>query len=586
MICKFFPSCSQKGYTSKNAPTTKPDTCRLRREFRSASGLLAGITVVGLTLFCSSARAYQGMPTPKLHVSGRNLQDPNGKNVLLHGYMQAGASWFNGEGHNYTDPSDYSSSSNCAGMLNFYNGAADIMSKTSGQYGYNHGWYSSFARICGNGTPNGQAPGWDNNGNLSDMAQFNGYINNILVPYAQHCKQDGLYLIITGTPSLIYPGGDTGKNMTQQYQQNLITFWKALASSNLRGMDNVMFEICNEPITIESSFGAGDWGSGQDKYWAALTRFMQPIVDAIRGQNADNIVWIPGLGYQGEYQGFASHPLTGGNLGYAAHLYPAYGGVYDNQTAVNNLWNSNYKPAADQLPMVITECWWNPNNGQGYQNLWNASTAGFGNAVKSCYDNEGNVSYLVGMVGDLLANLNSGLNATTLSSGQGATAAFSWWPQYTWAAPGNPAGGPAAGVYEVSPSDATGLAMDVYGASSANGARIDQWTWSTGSNQKWYFHPLGNNLYWLEPQNATGKCLDVININPSNGAGLQIYSYWGGLGQIWYAINLGNGYYRLNTEINPTECLDQTGGSTSAGTYLQTYLYWGSSGQQWKLTAR
>ena len=123
---------------------------------------------------------------------------------------------------------------------------------------------------------------------------------------------------------------------------------------------------------------------------------MQPVVNAIRGQNADNIVLIPGLGWQGQYQGFPTYPLTGGNIGYAAHIYPAYGGVYDNATAVNNLWNSNYKPAADQLPMFITEMWWDPNNGQGYQNLWNATTAGFGNAIRTCLDNEGNVSYWSG----------------------------------------------------------------------------------------------------------------------------------------------------------------------------------------------
>ena len=567
-------------------PGATKERSRSKNWVKTVFASVSAAAGVAAILLGSAADAYRGMATPKLHVTGRYLQDPNGKNVLLHGYMQAGASWFNGEGHNYTDPSDYSSASSCAGMLNFYNGAADIMSQTSAQYGSNHGWYAGFTRLCGNGTPNGFAPGWDSNGNLTNTAQFNGYINNILVPYAQHCKQVGLYLVITGTPSEVFPGGNTGRNMTLQYQNNLVTFWQTLASSNLRGMDNVLFEICNEPITIESSFGAGDWGSGQDKYWAALTNFMQPVVNAIRNQNADNIILIPGLGYQGEYQGFPNHQLTGGNIAYAAHLYPAYGGVYDNQTAVNNLWNSNYKPAADQLPMFITECWWNPNNGQGYQNLWNASTAGFGNAVKSCFDNEGNVSYLVGMVGDLLANLNSGLGSTTLSSGQGAQASFGWWNQYTWAAPGAPTGGPSSGIYEVSPSNATGLAMDVYGASSANGARIDQWTWNSGSNQKWYFHALGNNLYWLEPQNAIGKCLDVMNINPNNGAVLQTYTYWGGLGQIWYAINLGNGNYRLNPEINPSECLDQTGGSTAAGTYLETYAYWGAAGQQWKLTAR
>jgi len=546
------------------------------------------VTALALGLAGRAAHAYQGMATPKLHVTGRFLQDPNGKNVLLHGWMQPAASWFNGEGHNFANPTDYTNTSNVAPALNFYNAAADIFSRTGSQYGQSHGWDCSFVRFIGDGNVNPNfAPGWDANGNLANSAQFNGWINNVLVPYVIHCKQDGLYVVLCGNPSEAFPGGDASKNMTSQYQQNLITFWKAVAAApGIKSADNVLFEICNEPIRIETSFGANNWGSGNDAYWAALTNFMQPIVNAIRGQNADNVILIPGLGYQGEYQGFPNHPLTGGNIGYAAHFYPGYGGVHDNQTAVTNLWNANYKPAANQLPMFITEMYWSPNNGQGYQDLFNASTAGFGNAIKSCIDNQGNVSYLVGMIADDLGNLNAGLSNTTLGSGQGAQAAFAWWPAYTWAAPGNPTGGPSQGIYEVSPSTNLSLAMDVYGASSANGALIDQWTWSGGANQKFYFHSLGNNQYWLEPQNALGKCLDIININPNNGAGLQSYSYWGGLGQIWYAINLGNGYYRLAPDLNPNETLDVPSGSTSAGTYLQTYAYWGAAGQQWKLTAR
>lgn len=256
--------------------------------------------------------------------------------------------------------------------------------------------------------------------------------------------------------------------------------------------------------------------------------------------------------------------------------------MYDNTTAVTNLWNKNYKPAADQLPMVITELWWDPNDGQGYKNLWNATTAGFGNTIKSCFDNEGNISYQIGMVGDLLANLTSGLSAATLSSGQGAQAAFSWWQTYTSTSPTTP----ADGVYELSPKNAASLAMDVNGASSANGARIIQYTYQGGTNPKFYFHPLGNNIYWLEPQNASGKCLDVINQNTNNSAGLHIYDYRSGLGQLWYVINLGNGYYRLSPVLNPSQCLDEPGGSTTSGLNLQTYPYWGADSQQWKLKSR
>jgi hypothetical protein len=407
---------------------------------------LCTVAVIAAAVTLSiSAQAYQGMPMPKLHVSGKYLQDPNGTNVLLHGWFQPGASYFNGLGHNYNNPSDFTSPAKCTGAINFYNAAADIMSKTNAQYGTNHGWYCSFVRFLGDGgAPVNFAPGWDTNGVLFNPAQFNGWINNILVPYVTHCKADGLYVVICGNPGELYPadaanpGGDPARNMTQQYQTNLITFWQAVANApGIKSANNVMFEICNEPVAIETSFGANNWGSGNGSYWSALKNFMQPIVNAIRNTGADNVILVPPLGYSGECQGFASYPITNSNVGYIGHLYPGYGNVHNNATAVQNLWNSNYKPAANLKPLVITEMYWYTNNGVGYIALFNGSTAGFGNAVKSAMDNQGNVSYVIGFLSDDLT-LNSGLGAATLDQQDGAEAAFAWWQTYTWAAPSAP----------------------------------------------------------------------------------------------------------------------------------------------------
>jgi len=198
-----------------------------------------------------------------------------------------------------------------------------------------------------------------------------------------------------------------------------------------------MFEVCNEPIAIETSFGTGAWGSGNDAHWAALARFMQPIADAVRAQGADNVIWIPGLGWQGEYQGFPAHPVTGKNIGYAAHVYPAYGGAHDDPQRVSKVWASNYHACAQTAPMIITEMMWSPNDGKGYKDLFNGHTVGFGNAIKSCIDAEGNVSYLIGMVGDHFADLQHGIDTTTQSTAEGSQAAFDWFYSYAKSAPNN-----------------------------------------------------------------------------------------------------------------------------------------------------
>ena len=426
------------------APTTTFINKRISRIMNNTlwgNVIATASLAITAALASNPAQAYQGMPTPKLHVTGRFLQDPNGKNVTLHGYMQPGASWFNGEGHNYANPTDFTSVSNVAPALAHYNAVADIMTTTGPLYGQKHGWYCSFVRFIGDGSsPENFAPGWDAEGKLAKPDQFDGWLKNVVVPYVTHCRSRGLYVVLCGNPSESFPDKDKGHNMSEQYQQNLIAFWKTVASyPGIKNADNVMFEICNEPIAIESRFGANDWKFGNDTSWAAITRFMQPVVDAIRGTGSENVVWVPGLGWQGEYAGFAKYPVTGKNIGYAAHDYPAYGGAHDDPAQEAHVWSSNYKPCADIAPMIITEMMWKPNEGKGYEGLWNAHTSGFGNAVKSSIDTQGNVSYLIGMAGDVLENLNGGLATATLGSSEGVQAAFGWWPTYQQSAPTAPA---------------------------------------------------------------------------------------------------------------------------------------------------
>ncbi|HEY8995751.1 MAG TPA: RICIN domain-containing protein [Lacunisphaera sp.] len=547
---------------------------------------LAAVFAVALGVTGPVALAYQGMPTPKLTVNGRFLQDPSGKSVLLHGWFQPQASWFNGQGNRYPNPTDYTNTANVAPCLNFLRDAATVMSDTSAKYGQNHGWYCSFVRILGDGSsPENFAPGWDAAGQLANPAQFNGWITNLLVPYIDYCRSRGLYVVICGNPSLAFPGGDATKNMTQQYQQNLITFWQTVANaSGIKSADNVWFEICNEPVTIETSFGANNWGSANASYWQALQNFMQPVVNAIRNTGADNIVWVPGLGWEGEPHGFAQYPITGMNVAYAAHLYPAYGNVHDNQTAVQNLWNSNYKPAADLKPMLITEMMWFPNAPGGYDDLFNGTTAGFGDAVKTAIDNQGNVSYLVGFLSDLLSDLVTQTPANcTLGSAEGAQAAFAWWPTYTWAAPTTTGGGGtvADGTYRINVLH-SGLAMEVQGTN--NGSQVVQNTYFGNNRQRWTVTNRGNNQYSIISVQS-GRAVEIRNASTANGAKVQIRNYSGASNQKFTFTATSGGYYRITPLHAPNSCLDVAGVSTAPGALVQLWTYNGGTNQQWNFQA-
>jgi len=384
----------------------------------------------------ASMVADAGVPTetPPLHVSGRFLQDSSNKNVLLHGWMQPTASWFNGEGQRYRDPTDWTDAANYSGMLNYMRDAATVMSDPSPKYGRDHGWYATFVRVNTDAVG-----GWTSEAGLVDPNQFNAWIENFLVPYVDHLRSRGLYLVLCATgPMVVNVGGDGGHNMGQGTQQRMITFWQTVANApGIKNADNVMFELMNEPVAIETSFGAGDWGFGRAPFWEALQRWMQPVVDAVRNTGASNVIWVPTLGWQGEPHGWVQYPITGDNIGIASHLYPAYGGgVHNDAMAMQRLWNSNYKPAADIKPMIITEMMWIPNPPGGYDDLFNGTTVGFGNAARSAIDNQGNVSYLIGFIGDHLVDLTMTEPAScTLGSHEGSQAYFEWLPSYVDDAP-------------------------------------------------------------------------------------------------------------------------------------------------------
>jgi len=373
-------------------------------------------------IFSPNVLAWQGMPTPMLHVEGRYLKNPNGENVTLRGgWMQPTETWFNGGGRWYSNPSDWSNPGNVASMLNFLNEIANLMSDTSPRYGRNHGWYNTFVRVNTD-----SIGGWTQETGLVDQAQFNGWIQNFIVPYASHLRSRGLYLIISATGPINTPNNGA-HNAGRTEQARLRTFWSTVASApGVKNADNIMFELMNEPVDIESYPGNGDWGHGQEKYFSAFRNWIQPVINDIRSKGANNVIWVPTLEWQGSPHQHAQFPFTCTNCGVAAHYYPAYGGCYDDAFCHNGLWRRSYKPATDKWPMLITENFWFPED----NGLCLGSTANYGNTLRANINADGNVSYMIGFASDLLDDLgNAQPGNCNLSSKQGAQAAFEWWYQ-------------------------------------------------------------------------------------------------------------------------------------------------------------
>jgi endoglucanase len=536
------------------------------------------IALTAAAAFAMNAYAYQGSTTPKLHVSGRFLQDTSNKSVVLHGYMQPMASFFNGS--RYSDPTDWTNPSNVAGMLNYLESAAAVMSDTTPKYGQSHGWYSTFVRVNTD-----SIGGWTQQNGLVDSGQFNGWIQNFVVPFANYLSTRGMYLVLSATGPINTPN-DGNNNCSTAIQQRLITFWQTVANaSGVKSANNIMFELMNEPVSIESSPGNGDWGNHQSKYFSAFKNWMQPVINAIRNTGADNVIWVPTLEFQGSPYQWAQFPFSGSNIGVACHYYPAYGGVHDNQTSVQNLWNSQYKPAADLWPMIITENFWfqEPNNPG---DLDAGSTAGYGNALKNAMDTQNNVSYIVGFLSDLLDNLSSGPPANlNLSTKDGAQAYFRWQGGYVGAAPTGSSGIVANGTYKIVARHSS-KALDAFGANTTNGTQIIQWTYGGGNNQRWTVANRGGGEYSIIGVQS-GRCIDISAAGTGNGTKVQLWDYLSGANQKYFFCPTSSGNYRIQpSHLNAAgSCLDVSGASTADGALVQLWQWLDANNQQWSFQA-
>lgn len=330
---------------------------------------------------------------PMLTVVGRYLKNETGETVNLHGYAQTFSPWFNEQGKYWTNY-------DVEGCLYYNKQKIDQILSA--------GWRMDFVRMH-------MDPYWSNTPGISvegendiqafSFERFKRYLDEVFVPMALYAVEKGLYVVMR-------PPGVCPKEIAvgDAYHQYLLKVWKQVAAhTKLKNNTRIMFELANEPIHILGS--DGQYGSGQQDHFNKMKEFFQAIVDEMRAEGCNNILWIPGLGYQSQYSGFASNPVTGNNIGYAVHAYPGWygsdcevpsaelggvdGGGYE---GFQRGWNAQVAPVAAIAPVMVTEMDWAPEK---YNASWGKSITGmagdrgFGANFKYIADLTGNVSWLL-----------------------------------------------------------------------------------------------------------------------------------------------------------------------------------------------
>lgn len=333
--------------------------------------------------------SFAGGSLPSLRVEGRFLVTADGERVNLHGFCQTYSPWFNERGTKWTNY-------DVPACLKYNKGIIDGI--------LNAGWQMTFVRMH-------MDPYWSNmpgqsTTGESDISAFNferfkKYLSEVFIPMAEYAVGKGLYVVMR-------PPGVCPQEICvgDEYQQYLLKVWEHVAQqAQLKNNLCVMYELANEPVRIKNA-------DGTTAGFKELRDYFQPIVDVIR-KYADNVVLVPGTGWQSQYKGFADYPVEGDNVGYAVHCYPGWynGGYGDGDVTVNydgfkQGWDEQISPVAEFAPIVVTEMDWAPSK---YDSSWGKSDTGtaggtgFGANFHRIVDETGNVSWVIFTDGDKLA---------------------------------------------------------------------------------------------------------------------------------------------------------------------------------------
>ena len=352
---------------------------------------------------------------PPLHVDGNQLKDEQGNKVVLHGVMDTPNTYFNGgrwqgsKAQGWWDDYNDTGAKNCrAYFKKLFTAITD----------HEQGAYCTLFRLhLDPAWTNGNSGAWKVDSNEkgdgeADISKYTGtrltkFLSSLFVPLAEDAMDHGLYVIMRPPgvcPEYIHVGGS--------YQKFLLDVWDRV-SKNAKVKQHcgqISIELANEPRNV---LGADGKASEQ-----ALHDFFQPIVDKIRANGFNGIIWVPGSGWQSNYRDYAKYPITGENIGYAVHNYAGWYGNSDDHCDPTNAIREfgNSVPIIRTNPIVITEVDWSPQNSKNIKNYnemgqptygnygtWaTASTSKWGKAYKAILDHFGNISMTLTGTGDYI----------------------------------------------------------------------------------------------------------------------------------------------------------------------------------------
>ncbi|GIM89555.1 pectinesterase family protein [Paractinoplanes toevensis] len=142
------------------------------------------------------------------------------------------------------------------------------------------------------------------------------------------------------------------------------------------------------------------------------------------------------------------------------------------------------------------------------------------------------------------------------------------------------AAAPATGTAYQLKVTKSGMCIDVPGASTANGALLQQWGCTADSKWQQFTLTASGSNYLLVNANS-GKCVDVPDWSTTSGVQLQQYTCVASqANQNWKLVASGSGTYQI-VNVNSGLCISDKDASTTSGTAIIQETCTANTNKQW-----
>jgi endoglucanase len=294
----------------------------------------AGYPSAAITVTETSSGGGGGGPAPQLHVSGNELLNASGRQVILRGVDRSGTEYA------------------CVQGAGIFDGEVDQAAVTAML-----SWKVNAVRV-----PLNEAC-WNAESYVNSAYAGANYINAIK-SYVSLLNSNGLVAILDlhwtdGT----YTGPSAGCSSAQATCQKpmpdaaqAIPFWTSVAST-FKSNDAVIFDLFNEPYASRadnnnSAEGWQCWATGSPCTGISYpVAGMQQMINAVRGAGANNVIMLGGEEYANDLAGWlANEPADPDhNLVASWHSYNF------NTCNSQSCWTSQIAPVIAQVPVIAGE---------------------------------------------------------------------------------------------------------------------------------------------------------------------------------------------------------------------------------------